>query len=77
VSRLWEVYEKRAAKAREGLPHDARPEVETLPLSGRALGRVVSYSFLILVTFVVSVALGACLAVAMEYLVSWPDTWWL
>ncbi len=51
-----------------------------LAVVGRAflvVGRVVGYALLILAAFAVSIALGACIAVALEYLVGWPDTWWL
>jgi hypothetical protein len=51
-----------------------------LAVVGRAflvVGRIVGYALLIVAALAVSVALGACIAVALEYLVGWPDTWWL
>ena len=51
-----------------------------LAIVGRAflvIGRIVGYALLIVAAFAVAIALGACIAVAMEYLVGWPDTWWL
>ncbi len=51
-----------------------------LAIVGRAflvVGRVVGYALLIVAAVAVAIALGACIAVALEYLVGWPDTWWL
>ncbi len=58
-------------------PYGAQQRKGTLPRIVRVVGRVVAYAFLIVVALAVSVALGAGIAVAMEYLVGWPDTWWL
>jgi hypothetical protein len=49
-----------------------------LVIVGRAfvvVGRVVGYTLLIVAVFAVSMALGAGIAVALEYLVGWPNTW--
>jgi hypothetical protein len=68
----------------EESPPVAQQEKKTLPppVSTRghafaAVGRIVGYALLIVAAFAVSVALGACIALALEYLVGWPDTWWL
>jgi Flp pilus assembly protein TadB len=77
LNKAREDHQERVVAVREGLSFDARPEVRTLPLVVRGVGRVVGYALLIVAAFAVSVALGAGIAVAMEYLVGWPDTWWL
>jgi hypothetical protein len=77
LSKAREDHQERGVAVREGLSFDARPEERTLSLVVRVVGRVVGYAFLIVVAFAVSVALGAGIAMAMEYLVGWPDTWWL
>jgi hypothetical protein len=73
LNKAREDHQERVVAVREGLSFDARPEERTLPLVVRGVG----YALLIVAAFAVSVALGAGIAVAMEYLVGWPDTWWL
>ena len=73
LSKAREDHQERGVAVREGLSFDARPEERPLPLVVRGVG----YALLIVAAFAVSVALGAGIAVAMEYLVGWPDTWWL
>ena len=77
LNKAREDHQERVVAVREELYFDARPEERTLPLVVRGVGRVVGYALLIVAAFAVSVALGAGIAVAMEYLVGWPDTWWL
>ena len=57
----------------EELSLGTQPEERTLP-SG---GRVVGYVFFLIVAFAASAILAAGIAVGLEYLVGWPDTWWL
>jgi hypothetical protein len=73
LNKAREDHQERVVAVREGLSFDARPEERTLPLVVRGVG----YALLIVAAFAVSVALGAGIAVAMEYLVGWSDTWWL
>jgi hypothetical protein len=91
VRGLRQDYEGCSGPPREESPHVAQQEKKSLPppvstrglafdALGRALavvGRIVGYALLIVAAFAVSVALGACIALALEYLVGWPDTWWL
>lgn len=83
VRRLRQDYEGRKGPPRGGTPDDAPPEKKTLPPPWRAMerrrhllwrvfsvvGRVVGYALLIVATLAVGAALGAVIAVAMEYLV--------
>jgi hypothetical protein len=70
LSKTREDYPEREVVVREGLPSDAQPQERTLPVGLRyvVFGAVVVGA---------SVVLGAFIAVGMEYLAGWPDTWWL
>jgi hypothetical protein len=73
LSKTREAYPEREVMVREGLPSDAQPEERTLPVGVR----VACYVFFVAVVVEASAVLGAVIAVGMEYLVGWPDTWWL
>jgi hypothetical protein len=73
LSKTREAYPEREVMVREGLPSDAQPEERTLPVGVR----VACYVFFVAVVVEASAVLGAVFAVGMEYLVGWPDTWWL
>ena len=91
MSGFRQDYEGHSGPSRGSSPHGAQSEKRTLSLPRRGAGRVfdalwralaivgliVGYALLIVAAFAVAIALGACIAVAMEYLVGWPDTWWL
>lgn len=68
---------KKSGTSQEGLPHDAQVAERPILRDAHTVGWVVGYALLIVAAFAVSRALGACIAVALEYLVGWPDTWWL
>jgi hypothetical protein len=73
LSKTREAYPEREVMVREGLPSDAQPEERTLPVGVR----VACYVFFVAVVVEASAVLGAVIAVGMEYLGGWPDTWWL
>ena len=73
LSDTREAYPEREVTVREGLSSDAQPEERTLPLAVRVAG----YACLLAVVIAASIVLGGAIAVSMEYLVGWPDTWWL
>jgi hypothetical protein len=57
----------------KGYPSDTQPEERTLPLAVRVAG----YMFFAAVVLAAAIVLGGVIAVGLEYLVGWPDTWWL
>jgi hypothetical protein len=61
---------------REGLPYGGPVRERPLLQAGRAVGRVVVYAVLVVALFALSVALGGGIAIALDYLIGWPDTWW-
>jgi cytochrome c-type biogenesis protein CcmH/NrfG len=73
LSKTREDYPEREVVVREGLPSDAQPAERTLPV----VVRVARYVVFGAVVVGASVVLGAFIAVGMEYLAGWPDTWWL
>jgi hypothetical protein len=73
LSKTLEAPPERVVTVGEELSSDTQPEERTLP-SG---GRVVGYVFFLIVAFAASAILAAGMAVGLEYLVGWPDTWWL
>ena len=66
---------ERLNTAREATPYGGQVAEQWTIL--RSLGRIVGYIFLIIAVFAMSVAVGAGIAVLMEFLLGWPDTWWL
>jgi hypothetical protein len=73
VSKTREAYPEREVMVREGLYSDIQPKERTLPSAERVAG----YLFLVAGVFAAATVLGGVIAVGMEYLVGWPDTWWL
>ena len=86
-----EAYPEGEVMEREGLPSDTPPEGRRLPSATRTAGSGVQseertlpsavglagYVFLCALAFAAGVVLGIVIAVGMDYLVGWPDTWWL
>jgi hypothetical protein len=68
-----EAYPEREVMVLEGLSSDTQPEERTLPLAVRIAG----YVFFAAVVLAAATVLGGVIAVGLEYLVGWPDTWWL
>ncbi len=67
---------KRVATAVQGgAPYGGRAVERWMLL--RRLARIVGYVFLVTGVFALSVALGAGVAITMEFLLGRPDTWWL
>jgi hypothetical protein len=73
LSETREAYPEREVTVQEGLPSGTQPEGRTRPSAARIAG----YVFLVVIGIAVGTVLGGVLAVWMEYLVGWPDTWWL
>jgi hypothetical protein len=71
LSKAREAYPKRMAMAGEGWSSNTQPQERTLPLAVRVVG----YVFFLAVVLVAIMALAGGIAVGMEYLLGWPDTW--
>lgn len=67
--------ERVATVAQGGAPYGGRAAERWTLL--RSLARIVGYVFLVAAALALSLALGAGIAVLMEFLLGWPDTWWL
>jgi hypothetical protein len=90
LSETREAYPEGEVMEREGLPSDTQPEGRMLPSATRTAGSVfqseertlpsavglAGYVFLCALAFAAGVVLGIVIAVGMDYLVGWPDTWW-
>jgi hypothetical protein len=68
-----EAYPEREVMVWEEFSSDTQPEERTLPLAVRIAG----YVFFATVVLAAAIVLGGVIAVGLEYLVGWPDTWWL
>ena len=66
--------EKRVVTAAQGGASSGGRAAERWTLL-RSLARIVGYVFLVAAIFAMSLALGAGIAVLMELLLGWPDTW--
>jgi type III secretory pathway component EscS len=73
LSKAREAYLERVVTGQEGLSSDTQLEERTLPLAVRVVG----YVFFLAVVFAAAMAVGEGIVVGMEYLLGWPDTWWL
>ena len=73
IKKSLEAPSERMVTVPEGVSSDTQPAERTRPLGWRVLG----YVFFLVVAFVASALIGGSIAVGLEYLVGWPDTWWL
>jgi hypothetical protein len=73
LSKARDAYPERVVTVGEGLSSDTQPEERRLPLPVRVVG----YVFFLAVVFAAAMAVGGGIVVGMEYLLGWPDTWWL
>ena len=73
MSEIHSSEEERVATAQEGTPYGGQV-IERWTLL-RSLIRIVGYIFLVAAVFALSLALGAGIAITLEYLLGWPDTW--
>ena len=74
LSETREAYPARKVTVREEVvPSQPQAEERTLPSAVRVAG----YVFLLAVAFAASAVLGGAILVVMEYLLGWPNSWWL
>jgi Mn2+/Fe2+ NRAMP family transporter len=73
LSETHSSQEERVATVQGGAPYGGQ-EAERWKLL-RSLARIVGYVFLVVAVLALSLALGAGIAIAMEFLLGWPDTW--